>query len=92
MQACAPGGVADADGGFANRVLDLAISSTRRVPTVGSMEFPTDWLRANWGEGEVHALGGEPYQLRANPNYKKVEKEDFEEVFKQLEEADKLEK
>ena len=77
MQACPPNGVADADGGFANRVLDLAISSTRRVPGVGSMEFPTDWLRADWKTGEIHALGGEPYYLKANPNYKKIEKDDF---------------
>ena len=45
IQACGPGGIADADGGFAERVYNHSVKYASRKP-VGFVEFPRDWLRA----------------------------------------------
>ena len=50
MQACGPGGVADADGGFAERLHNHAIKYANKDP-IGYLNFPNDWMRMNLNQG-----------------------------------------
>ena len=47
IQACGPGGIADADGGFAERIYNHSVKYAAKNP-VGFVEFPRDWLRVQW--------------------------------------------
>ena len=67
LQACAPGGIADADGGFAKKIFDRATRFSTKEPK-GFISCPSDWLKAKWSPGEIHVLGGEPYLLPFNDN------------------------
>lgn len=62
ITACAPGGIADADGGFAERVFKAACKYSGKEPT-NYMAVPTDWLKSSWRPGEVSMMGGEDYLL-----------------------------
>ena len=66
IQACGPGGIADADGGFANRLYDHCVKMTKRAP-VGYMEWPRDWMRVRWTPGEMCNSGGEDYLMPFRP-------------------------
>ena len=66
IQACGPGGIADADGGFAKRLHDHCINMSKRAP-VDQMEFPRDWLRVKWAPGEVCHSGGDDYNVEFKP-------------------------
>lgn len=66
IQACGPGGIADADGGFAKRLNDHCIAMSKRPPS-GQMEFPRDWLRVKWAPGEVCHSGGDDYNIEYRP-------------------------
>ena len=45
LTACAPGGIADADGGFAKKILDTCIKYASRKPE-GFMYWPRDFSKA----------------------------------------------
>ena len=66
IQACGPGGIADADGGFANRLYDHCLKMAKRAP-VGYMEWPRDWMRVRWTPGEMCNSGGEDYLMPFRP-------------------------
>ena len=42
---------------------------------VGSLDFPLDWAKEDWGKGECRIKGAMSYSVTANPGYKKVRKE-----------------
>ena len=50
MQPCGPGGVAAADGGFAEKLYNHAIKIASKKPT-GFVNFPNDWMRFNLTPG-----------------------------------------
>ena len=62
INACGPGGVAEADGGFAKKLLNTAIKFSARNP-IGYMEWPRDWCRVKWSPGEICNTGGEDYLI-----------------------------
>ena len=74
VQACGPGGIADADGGFAQRIISFIIRKASTKPR-GSLVFPTDWTTVNWKQGEVVIKGAVPYRVEANEMYRLVGKE-----------------
>ena len=47
IQACGPGGIAAADGGFAERIYNHSVKYASKNP-IGFVEFPRDWLRVQW--------------------------------------------
>ena len=51
IQACGPGGVADADGGFAERILNFL--SEKALNKGGFLVFPHDWQSFDLKEGEL---------------------------------------
>lgn len=61
IQACCPGGLADADGGFAKRLLDHAIKASTKMEPKNFIKFPSDWQKEDWAPGEIHMKGGEDY-------------------------------
>ena len=61
IQACAPGGIADADGGFAERIFAAAQKYSKKRG--GSISIPSNWLATSWKPGEVHTSGGADYTL-----------------------------
>ena len=63
IQACGPGGIADADGGFAEKVLDCCEKYSQRAPDQGFMSWPADFSRVKWTPGEIHNEGGETYLM-----------------------------
>ena len=65
LTACAPGGIADADGGFAKKVLDVCIKHASRKPE-GFMYWPRDFSKAKWSPGEMSTGGGEDYLVPFN--------------------------
>ena len=65
IQACGPGGIADADGGFAKRLLDTGIKYSNKEPK-GFMEWPRDWSRVRWAPGELCNTGGDDYLVPFN--------------------------
>ena len=66
ISACGPGGIADADGGFAKRLYDHCVKSSQRPPK-GEMAFPGDWLPVSWAPGEIVHGGGGDYSLEFTP-------------------------
>ena len=62
LQACGPGGIADADGGFAHRLLEACNKFSERAPK-GYLELPRDVLRIKWAPGETTNTGGDDYLL-----------------------------
>ena len=60
LQACGPGGIADADGGFAHRLLEACNKFSERAPK-GYLELPRDILRIKWAPGETTNTGGDDY-------------------------------
>jgi hypothetical protein len=60
IQACGPGGIADADGGFAEKIYEHSVKYSKRNP-VGFVTFPTDWSKRNWNPGEICSKGGADY-------------------------------
>ena len=62
LQACGPGGIADADGGFAQKVLDTCKKFAERAPK-GYIEMPRDIMRVKWAPGETTNTGGDDYLL-----------------------------
>ena len=74
IQACGPGGIADADGGFAARILSFIIKKASTKPW-GSLVFPTDWTTENWNKGEVVVKGAVPYSVEAHERFRSIGKE-----------------
>ena len=66
IQACGPGGIADADDGLAKRLHDHCIKMSKRAP-VGQIKFPRDWIRVKWAPGEVCLSGGDDYNVEFKP-------------------------
>ena len=62
IQACGPGGIADADGGFAEKIYNHSVKYASRKPA-GFVEFPRDWLRVQWSPGEISTRGGADYYV-----------------------------
>ena len=60
ITACAPGGIADGDGGFAERICNHAVKCAQKEPA-GQLEFPKDWLRVKWSPGKISSDGGSDY-------------------------------
>ena len=63
LQACGPGGIADADGGFAERVLEQCKKFAAREPNKGFMEWPRDMMRVKWSPGQIANTGGDDYMV-----------------------------
>ena len=59
IQACAPKGIADADGGFAKRLLDCCVKYSDRSPDKGYIYWPSDSAKVIWKPGEMHSEGGD---------------------------------
>ena len=76
VQACGPGGIADADGGFAERLYNHSVKYAKKDP-LGFVEFPRAFLKSTWTPGQVQSLCGEDYQLafdiEASKTYTKQE-------------------
>ena len=68
LTACHPGGIAHADGGFAAKVLDRCKKWTAKAPNAGFMEWPRDFQKAKWGDGEIKSSGGSDYLVPFNLN------------------------
>jgi hypothetical protein len=68
IQACAPNGIADADGGFAKRVLDCCVKYSARSPDQGYMHWPSDFAKVKWKPGEMHTEGGDAYLMPFGPS------------------------
>ena len=62
IQACGPGGIAAADGGFAKRLLDTCKKYAAKKPA-GFMYWPRDFAKARWSPGEIATSGGEDYMV-----------------------------
>ena len=62
IQACGPGGIAAADGGFAKKLLDTCEKYTARKPQ-GFIKVPGDFSKVRWSPGEMSTMGGEDYLL-----------------------------
>ena len=62
LQACGPGGIADADGGFAKKILTVCAKYATKNPK-GFMYWPTDFTKFKWAPGEISLSGGEPYLI-----------------------------
>ena len=60
IQACGPNGIADGDGGFAERIYNHCVKYAKRNP-VGFLEFPRNWNQVNWSPGEICSKGGADY-------------------------------
>lgn len=58
--ACGPGGIAEADGGFAEKLLGVCEKFASREPT-GFMQWPIDLVSHNWSPGTISLIGGENY-------------------------------
>ena len=61
IQACGPGGIADADGGFAKKLFDVCVKHAERKPNEGFMLWPRDFSKVKWHPGELSMSGGEDY-------------------------------
>ena len=68
IQACGPGGIAAADGGFAKRLLDCCIKFSQKEPEKGFMSWPSDFSRVKWKPGEMHTEGGDSYLMPFGPH------------------------
>ena len=66
IQACGPGGIADADGGFAARLFKICQKNASKEPDKGFMLWPTDFQRVTWKPGQIISEGGEPYLMPFN--------------------------
>ena len=62
IQACGPGGIAEADGGFAKRFHDFAEQRAKINPE-GILNFPSDFIKGDWRPGQIITAGGEDFQL-----------------------------
>ena len=71
IQACGPGGIADADGGFAKRLLDCCNKFVERDPK-GFMKWPNDFGKVRWKPGEMSMTGGEDYMMPFGVEAKKA--------------------
>ena len=71
LQACGPGGVADADGGFAEKLLEACKKFSLRKP-VDYIELPRDILRVKWSPGEITNPGGDDYLVPMGADYKSL--------------------
>ena len=67
IQACGPGGIAAADGGFAKRLLDTCKKYAAKKPA-GFMWWPRDFAKARWSPGEIATSGGEDYMMPFGEN------------------------
>ena len=67
IQACGPGGIADADGGFAKRIYDCCKEAAQREP-VGYMSWPADFHEETWNPGELASVGGRSYKMPFGPH------------------------
>ena len=65
ITACQPGGIADADGGFAERVYNHSLKYSKRNP-VGFVDFPSDFTKIKWKPGELTIDGGINYLMKFN--------------------------
>ena len=62
LQACGPGGIAAADGGFAKKLLDNCKKYAAKKPT-GFMYWPRDLAKVKWAPGEIATTGGDDYMM-----------------------------
>ena len=62
IQACGPGGIAEADGGFAKRFHDFAEERSKMHPE-GILSFPSDFIKGDWRPGQIITSGGEDFEL-----------------------------
>ena len=67
LQACGPGGIAEADGGFAHRLLEVCNKYSQRAPK-DYIELPRDILRVKWSPGETTNTGGDDYLVPFGEN------------------------
>ena len=65
IQACGPGGIAEADASFAKRILLRCIRVAKKDP-VGIMKWPVDFTVVSWAPGEINNTGGAPYEMPFN--------------------------
>ena len=74
ISACGPGGIADADGGFAKRLLECCKKYAGRNPK-GYMRWPHDFSKTRWAPGEMSMSGGEDYLMPFGPHAMKAVEE-----------------
>ena len=60
VQACEPGGIADADAGFAKKIFDHSLKYAQKNP-MGFVTFPSDFIKQKWNHVEVRTNGGGDY-------------------------------
>ena len=65
IQACGPGGIAEADANFAKRILTRCVRVAKKDP-VGFMKWPADFAEVSWAPGEINNSGGASYQMPFN--------------------------
>ena len=58
LTACHPGGIALANGGFAEKVLERCKKWSAKNPNIGFMAWPNDFQKAKWGDGDIKSSGG----------------------------------
>ena len=59
--ACGPGGIAEADGGFAKKLLDVCSKYAAKKPDPGFMHWPSDLVKHKWPKGGIWVSGGSDY-------------------------------
>ena len=62
IQACGPGGIAEADGGFALKFLEYA-EARAKIDPVGKLSFPSDFVQGDWRPGQLITSGGKDFSL-----------------------------
>ena len=73
IQACGPGGVAEADGGFAERLLKICQKHAENEPYKGYIKWPADFSEEVWKPGQIISAGGKSYLMPFDLGQKPME-------------------
>ena len=63
IQSCGPGGIAQADGGFAKKLFDHCSKVSKRTPDANFMLWPIDFTKVRWNPGQIIMEGGAQYLM-----------------------------
>ena len=73
IQACGPGGVAEADGGFAESLFKISQKYAKKEPNKGFISWPADFSEVIWKPGQIISEGGKPYLMPFDLGQKPME-------------------
>ena len=76
IQACGPGGIAEADGGFAERLFKICKKHASKEPFKGFISWPADFSGVKWKPGQIISEGGDPYLMPFDLGQKPMEEKE----------------